>query len=266
MKQSTLNFSSAKRAGSSSTAKPKTSSPLTTKSSKEVPSAKSKDNKLEKDYDDIVLADDDKEEDSDDGNANIDDRNANIDDGKANINTRAKPDDKKAETLSAGRATRSATKKVTTPNKSLQTPEEPSSDAVKASVLRQSNTKPEDVVKKVEANMQKEDMAELPELKVKDPKYRKIYAEVKEKMGGLPAIHGEKQNRIHEILRVFDNSYEYGPCVGISRRDRWDRAQALGLNPPKEIDDILNTKEGTTLTEYSQSVFYGEVWGFEVVI
>ncbi|KDR80827.1 hypothetical protein GALMADRAFT_241287 [Galerina marginata CBS 339.88] len=244
MKQSTLNFSSAKRVGSSNTGKSKTSSSKAPQDV-EVSSANSaKPNDLEKSYDDIILADRDKEE--------------TLDEGKANVDAQPKPDPKKSETASVGRATRSASNKATTTlKKPLHDLEE--SEAEKASHRQQSTTLPEDGVKKATVATQKEDVADLPELNVKDPKFRKIYAEVKEKMGGLPAIHGEKQNRIHEILRVFDNSYEYGPCVGISRRDRWDRAQALGLNPPKEINDILNTKEGTTLTEYSQSVFYGEV-------
>lgn len=29
-------------------------------------------------------------------------------------------------------------------------------------------------------------------------------------------------------------SYEYGPCIGVTRMERWDRAAALGLNPPVE--------------------------------
>ncbi len=29
-------------------------------------------------------------------------------------------------------------------------------------------------------------------------------------------------------------SYEYGPCVGVTRMERWERAAALGLNPPVE--------------------------------
>ena len=54
--------------------------------------------------------------------------------------------------------------------------------------------------------------------------------------------------------RPFDRnicrSYEYGPCVGVSRLERWERAQALGLNPPPEVrqpflshDSHLNTME-----------------------
>lgn len=67
----------------------------------------------------------------------------------------------------------------------------------------------------------------------------------------LGLVHGEEQNKIHEILRVFDlyvleiyfwklylsnlRSYEYGPCIGITRLERWDRADALGLKPLHEV-------------------------------
>ena len=37
------------------------------------------------------------------------------------------------------------------------------------------------------------------------------------------------------MLRVFDNTYDYGPCVGMTRLERWERAEALGLNPPAEV-------------------------------
>ena len=59
---------------------------------------------------------------------------------------------------------------------------------------------------------------------------------------------------MHEILRVFDlyvlatplasvvlnlsilsRSYNYGPCIGTTRMERWQRAKALGLNPPIEV-------------------------------
>jgi len=41
------------------------------------------------------------------------------------------------------------------------------------------------------------------------------------------------------ILRQFDMKMEYGPCSGISRMKRWQRAEKLGLNPPVAIRDLL---------------------------
>ncbi|CAL1714040.1 unnamed protein product [Somion occarium] len=79
---------------------------------------------------------------------------------------------------------------------------------------------------------------ERPKLNVKDKRWKGAYAEAKEKMGGAEPIHGEHQNKIHQILRVFDLSYQYGPCIGVSRLERWNRADALGLNPPPEVSFV----------------------------
>lgn len=38
-----------------------------------------------------------------------------------------------------------------------------------------------------------------------------------------------------DILRVFDMTSAYGPCVGMSRLQRWERAKKWGLNPPEEV-------------------------------
>ncbi|KAL2941393.1 DNA polymerase delta subunit 4 [Bienertia sinuspersici] len=33
----------------------------------------------------------------------------------------------------------------------------------------------------------------------------------------------------------------YGPCIGLTRLDRWNRANKLGLNPPKEVEALLRS-------------------------
>lgn len=45
---------------------------------------------------------------------------------------------------------------------------------------------------------------------------------------------GDKADKI-DILRVFDMTSKYGPSVGISRLQRWERAKKWGLNPPTEV-------------------------------
>ncbi|XP_069812077.1 DNA polymerase delta subunit 4-like, partial [Dendropsophus ebraccatus] len=40
-------------------------------------------------------------------------------------------------------------------------------------------------------------------------------------------------------LIQFDLDWRYGPCTGITRLERWQRAEELGLTPPKHIKDIL---------------------------
>ncbi|XP_069713073.1 DNA polymerase delta subunit 4 [Phaenicophaeus curvirostris] len=42
-----------------------------------------------------------------------------------------------------------------------------------------------------------------------------------------------------ETLRSFDLAWEYGPCTGITRLQRWERAQALGLSPPLTVREAL---------------------------
>ncbi|PWA38151.1 polymerase delta 4 [Artemisia annua] len=63
-----------------------------------------------------------------------------------------------------------------------------------------------------------------------------------------PALiaHGSldlKENRDanEEVLRQFDMNMVYGPCVGMKRMDRWNRASSLGLNPPENIHHLLTS-------------------------
>ena len=43
------------------------------------------------------------------------------------------------------------------------------------------------------------------------------------------------------MLRQFDMNMAYGPCAGMTRTARWERAQKLGLNPPQEIEKLLKS-------------------------
>uniref|UniRef100_A0A8C3FPS7 DNA polymerase delta 4, accessory subunit n=1 Tax=Chrysemys picta bellii TaxID=8478 RepID=A0A8C3FPS7_CHRPI len=47
-----------------------------------------------------------------------------------------------------------------------------------------------------------------------------------------------------EMLKQFDLSWEYGPCTGITRLQRWERAKSLGLNPPLTVRETLLEREG----------------------
>lgn len=42
-----------------------------------------------------------------------------------------------------------------------------------------------------------------------------------------------------ETLRAFDLNGKFGPCVNPTRLERWERAERLGLNPPKEVKALL---------------------------
>ncbi|PKU78706.1 hypothetical protein MA16_Dca000049 [Dendrobium catenatum] len=48
-----------------------------------------------------------------------------------------------------------------------------------------------------------------------------------------------------EKLRQFDMEMRYGPCVGLSRLERWERACSMGLNSPPEIGNLLRSLSGS---------------------
>lgn len=54
-----------------------------------------------------------------------------------------------------------------------------------------------------------------------------------------PRVHQEGLSTHEKILRYFDVSSQYGPCIGITRTKRWQRAEKLGLNPPIEVLAVL---------------------------
>nr|XP_057943131.1 DNA polymerase delta subunit 4 [Doryrhamphus excisus]XP_057943137.1 DNA polymerase delta subunit 4 [Doryrhamphus excisus] len=56
-----------------------------------------------------------------------------------------------------------------------------------------------------------------------------------------------------EKLRQFDLEWRWGPCTGISRLQRWERAKLHGLDPPEEIRDLLLQKQ--TDQEYNLSLW-----------
>ncbi|KAK5651211.1 hypothetical protein OQA88_12718 [Cercophora sp. LCS_1] len=55
--------------------------------------------------------------------------------------------------------------------------------------------------------------------------------------------HTEGLTTGEKILRYFDVSSQYGPCIGTARLKRWQRAEALGLNPPIEVLAVLLKEE-----------------------
>lgn len=99
---------------------------------------------------------------------------------------------------------------------------------------------------KKSAQNEKENAAHLPNLDVDDSQWDQIWRHTKKQMN-LPAsksIHLDHENRIEQILRVFDLDPNYGPTIGLTRLERWERAQDLDLAPPSEVYQILTTKQG----------------------
>ncbi|PFH56652.1 hypothetical protein XA68_16191 [Ophiocordyceps unilateralis] len=60
-----------------------------------------------------------------------------------------------------------------------------------------------------------------------------------ERQRKAPRVHQDDLDVCEKVLRYFDVSSQYGPCIGISRMKRWLRAHRLGLNPPIEVLAVL---------------------------
>lgn len=45
------------------------------------------------------------------------------------------------------------------------------------------------------------------------------------------------------MLRSFDYQVKYGPSYGLTRMQRWKRAEKLGLFPPLTIFEILDSMD-----------------------
>lgn len=67
----------------------------------------------------------------------------------------------------------------------------------------------------------------------------KMYAESLSVVG-LDADYDD----VEEILRQFDMNMAYGPCLGLSRVERWERAHRIGLNPPQYVKNVLQDAGG----------------------
>ncbi|KAG8835552.1 hypothetical protein FRC17_002472 [Serendipita sp. 399] len=106
-----------------------------------------------------------------------------------------------------------------------------------------------------------EEVKEIPQLTVKEKKAVTGRSKLKAKTGNAfnasNQVHAQSEDRIHRILRIFDLSYEYGPCVGVTRLERWKRAEELGLNPPTEVRDLLLSEKGEG--ELGENVFHRRV-------
>jgi len=98
---------------------------------------------------------------------------------------------------------------------------------------------------------------------LKDESFKEAHKGAMAAVGSLTdSARGERKAKT--ILRVFDLTYEYGPCVGFTRMERWKRASKLGKNPPEIVRVILETGkedklDDEELAELEQSVFYGMV-------
>lgn len=66
-----------------------------------------------------------------------------------------------------------------------------------------------------------------------------------------PRLMSTEDEDIEAELRIWDMDMKYGPCIGITRLERWERARKNGLSPPDRIRSfILSGAEEVSLWEY----------------
>ncbi|KIW64616.1 hypothetical protein PV04_09539 [Phialophora macrospora] len=86
------------------------------------------------------------------------------------------------------------------------------------------------------------DERELAAEKITDAQLKK-YWQKEEESRLAPRVHQQSIPLHEKILRHFDLSSQYGPCIGIPRLTRWRRANTLGLQPPIEVLAVLLREE-----------------------
>ncbi|XP_071617798.1 DNA polymerase delta subunit 4 [Heliangelus exortis] len=83
----------------------------------------------------------------------------------------------------------------------------------------------------------------------------KLKGSSRDRCGSAPPRPGSPPNppdqELLEMLRRFDLTWEYGPCTGITRLQRWERAQALGLSPPSPVREALLKHQDNPEVTYS---------------
>ncbi|GBB97910.1 hypothetical protein RclHR1_00310038 [Rhizophagus clarus] len=72
-------------------------------------------------------------------------------------------------------------------------------------------------------------------------------------------FHNDDYKPMENLLRGFDLNYKFGSCVGLTRLERWERAQRLGLNPPEEVKDALTSEVIRQNLKLNECVFYDRV-------
>ncbi|XP_064193873.1 DNA polymerase delta subunit 4 isoform X1 [Anguilla rostrata] len=85
----------------------------------------------------------------------------------------------------------------------------------------------------------------------KEEKQDKEPAAPEKELEPLPLTQREKD--LLE-LQQFDLDWRYGPCTGISRLQRWERAELYGLKPPQTVRDLL--RRSGEETDYTHCLWH----------
>ncbi|CAI0395204.1 unnamed protein product [Linum tenue] len=70
----------------------------------------------------------------------------------------------------------------------------------------------------------------------------------------FPFLFAEDVEKTEQVLREFDMNMAYGPCIGMTRMARWQRAQRLGLDPPGDVKNLLDSGKTETKSLWDDRV------------
>ncbi|RKF84318.1 DNA polymerase delta subunit 4 [Golovinomyces cichoracearum] len=87
----------------------------------------------------------------------------------------------------------------------------------------------------------------------------KRYWKARESERLMHTIHQGDLDDQTKILRLFDITSQYGPCIGISRSKRWARANRLRLSPPIEVLAILSKHQDSQIAGNNERAYVDEL-------
>lgn len=142
----------------------------------------------------------------------------------------------KSGTAKSGKASKLSTPTATKvePERQIQTPTSEDVEEIEAQQPEEAAITQPEVEKSA---------AELSAEKVTDAQIKRYWKGV-EAARISKRVHQEGLSQAEKVLRYFDVSSQYGPCIGIPRAKRWYRAEKLGLNPPIEVLAVLLREDG----------------------
>ncbi|OGM50979.1 DNA polymerase delta subunit 4 [Aspergillus bombycis] len=123
----------------------------------------------------------------------------------------------------------SISEKTPEPEQVSATPTEPEQPHVAELAVRQQ------AQEEVEQPLSKEDKKAI---NITEKDLQQYWRKEEEKIRG-PRFHQQDLALHEKILRHFDLSSQFGPCIGIARLKRWRRANSLNLSPPIEVLAVL---------------------------
>ncbi|KAK1250510.1 hypothetical protein MKX08_010513 [Trichoderma sp. CBMAI-0020] len=100
----------------------------------------------------------------------------------------------------------------------------------------------EEEVEEIVEQVPEKSEAELKAEKITDTQIKSYWKGI-EKQRKAPRVHQQDLDLGEKVLRYFDVSSQYGPCIGTTRLKRWQRAERLGLHPPIEVLAVLVKEE-----------------------